>query len=124
MQMHFYYQINTNFGLQLLLMSVISLTAIIFLLHDIYRNLKRNDNSINKILIKNIYMISFYVFRFLYISYICQRSKNEVEYIIYFLIYKYIECSIICNNYVVLIFLLKSPELYNSPVNNLVANCH
>jgi len=72
-------QINTNFGLQLLIMSVISLNAIIFHLYNIYYI--KTDNSSMNILIINIIMISFHILRFLYISYICQRSGNEVEYL-------------------------------------------
>lgn len=84
--MYFYRQINANFGLQLLIMSVISLNAIIFILHDIYRNMK-TDNSNIEILSSQLILMFFYILRFFYVSYICQRSRNEAEYLF---IYVYI----------------------------------
>ncbi|XP_011874659.1 PREDICTED: putative gustatory receptor 28b isoform X1 [Vollenhovia emeryi] len=71
-------KINTNFGLPLLIMSVISLTSTIFLLYDIRRHLQEDENNI-KTLISHVHLIFFHTLRFLYISYICQRSRNEFK---------------------------------------------
>ncbi|XP_025261909.1 putative gustatory receptor 28a [Camponotus floridanus] len=69
-------KINTNFGLQLLIISIICFNAIIILLHDMYHNMK-TDSENNEILIFNMIFIFCYGFRLLYISFVCQRSKNE-----------------------------------------------
>ncbi|XP_029162192.1 uncharacterized protein LOC114933783 [Nylanderia fulva] len=71
-------KVNNNFGLQLLTISAICLNAIILLLHDIYHNIKTNNTNI-EILIFHTIFIFCYIFRFSYISYICQRSRNEFK---------------------------------------------
>ncbi|KAL0115073.1 hypothetical protein PUN28_010568 [Cardiocondyla obscurior] len=70
-------KINANFGLQNLIMSVISLSVIIYFLHDAYYNLIQGINV--SYLIPHVYLISFHVVRFFYTSYVCQRSKNEFQ---------------------------------------------
>ncbi|XP_020295684.1 putative gustatory receptor 28b [Pseudomyrmex gracilis] len=69
-------KVNTNFGLQLLIVSAICLNAIILLLHDIYHHMKAG-NANTKILSFHLVFISCYSLRSLYISYVCQRSRNE-----------------------------------------------
>lgn len=79
--MYFYFQINTNFSLQLLIISAICLNAIILFLYDIYRNIKADSGNTERLIFYMIFILC-YAFRSLYISYVCQRSRNEVEYCI------------------------------------------
>ncbi|XP_025073077.1 putative gustatory receptor 28b [Pogonomyrmex barbatus] len=67
---------NTNFGLQLLIDSVLSLNNIIFLLYDMYRDMEKDNNNTGMLIIPIIF-VSFYALRFLYISYVCQRLRNK-----------------------------------------------
>ncbi|XP_029680234.1 putative gustatory receptor 28b isoform X2 [Formica exsecta] len=71
-------KINTNFNLQLLIISAICLNAIILLLFGMYRNMKA-DSGNTEILTFHMIFIFCYAFRSLYISYVCQRSRNEFK---------------------------------------------
>ncbi|XP_072750561.1 uncharacterized protein [Anoplolepis gracilipes] len=71
-------KININFGLQLLTIFGICLNAIILLLYDMYNNIQtESDNT--EILIFHMIFIFCYAFRSLYISYVCQRSRNAFK---------------------------------------------
>ncbi|XP_026829719.1 putative gustatory receptor 28b isoform X2 [Ooceraea biroi] len=69
-------KVNKNFSIQLLIASAICLNGTILLLHDIYYNIKADRNN-TETLIFNINFIFCYILRTLYISYVCQRAKNE-----------------------------------------------
>lgn len=72
-------QVNGNFSVQLLLASAICLNDTILLLHDVYYdNVKRTDNTSVVTLIFHASFIILHVLRSLYISCVCQRSKNQV----------------------------------------------
>ncbi|XP_071562309.1 uncharacterized protein [Temnothorax nylanderi] len=67
-------KINTNFSLQLLIMSAVCLTSIINNLYNIHYCIKTNLDIIR--IINNVHLAVFYALPFLYVSYICQRSRN------------------------------------------------
>ncbi|XP_012224576.1 putative gustatory receptor 28a [Linepithema humile] len=69
-------KINTNFGFHLLIASAICLNGIILLLHDLYYYMKANSGN-TEILIFHVTFVSCFALRSLYISYLCQRSRNE-----------------------------------------------
>ncbi|XP_071644454.1 uncharacterized protein [Temnothorax longispinosus] len=67
-------KINTNFSLQLLTMSTLCLTNIIFCLYTIHHSIETNIDI--EIILGYVHMTFFYALPFLYVSYICQRSRN------------------------------------------------
>ncbi|XP_050447810.1 gustatory receptor 68a-like [Cataglyphis hispanica] len=71
-------KINTNFSLQLLIISAICLNAIILFLYDIYCNIKADSGNTERLIFYMIFILC-YAFRSLYISYVCQRSRNEFK---------------------------------------------
>lgn len=77
--LHFCSQINSNFSFQLLIISIICLDDIILVLHTMYQYMKAGIDTM-EMMIYDIIAIIAYALRFLYISYLCQRSRNEVEY--------------------------------------------
>ncbi|XP_032665058.1 gustatory receptor for sugar taste 43a-like isoform X2 [Odontomachus brunneus] len=69
-------KVNANFSLHLLISSALCLNAIILNLYDIYHNMKTDENRSDTIVFQVIFIFCS-VLRSLYISYICQRTRNE-----------------------------------------------
>ncbi|XP_032665057.1 gustatory receptor for sugar taste 43a-like isoform X1 [Odontomachus brunneus] len=92
-------KVNANFSLHLLISSALCLNAIILNLYDIYHNMKTDENRSDTIVFQVIFIFCS-VLRSLYISYICQRTRNEVEYQIDVCMWKYAYDIILISLYI------------------------
>nr|QHN69202.1 gustatory receptor 4 [Sirex noctilio] len=72
-------KVNVNFGIQLLVNSTISLVITTGQLYESYLNFIDNRLNVEQIMYNTLWTF-FYVFRLIYVSHACNRTKNEARY--------------------------------------------